>query len=104
MVLLWEDLNAVRKGNWKLVFPHNYASYDAIPGNDGHAGPRYPRTVDSLELYNLMRDPAEAYNVISLYPEKVSELQEVAQQARYELGDLNQDIELGAENREIGKL
>ena len=98
------NLNAVRKGNWKLVFPHNFQTYDAIPGNDGHAGPRYPRRVDSLELYNLMRDPAEAYNVISLYPEKVSELQEVAQKARYELGDLNQDMELGAENREIGKL
>ena len=30
------NLNGVRKGNWKLVFPHTYASYEAtVPKNDG---------------------------------------------------------------------
>lgn len=97
-------LNAVRKGNWKLVFPHEFRSYHALPGNDGEAGPRILMKVDSLELYNLMRDPAEAYNVIDLYPEKVEELQEVANAARRALGDIHQGMEVGAENREIGKL
>ena len=98
------NLNAVRKGNWKLVFPHTFGSYHAIPGNDGRGGRRIQTQVDSLELYNLMRDPGEEYNVISLYPEKVEELQAVAAKAREELGDLNEGIEMGKENRPIGAL
>jgi len=97
-------LNAVRKGNWKLVLPHTYRSYHSTPGNDGHAGRRIPTKVESPELYNLMRDPGEEYNVIELYPEKVEELMEVVEQARAELGDLNVGLEKGSENREIGTL
>jgi arylsulfatase len=97
-------LNAVRKGNWKLVFPHTYRSYNALPGNDGFGGPRIPTVVDSLELYNMIRDPGEAYNVIDLYPEIVTELQAVAAKARKELGDLNVGMETGNGNREAGKL
>ena len=98
------NLNAVRKGNWKLVFPHTFGSYHTLPGNDGRGGKRIKTQVDSLELYNLMRDPGEEYNVISLYPEKVEELQAVATKAREELGDLNEGIEQGKENRPIGAL
>ncbi|MBA7547824.1 N-acetylgalactosamine-6-O-sulfatase [subsurface metagenome] len=98
------NLNAVREGNWKLVFPHTFSSYHALPGNDGKGGPRIKATVDALELYNMMRDPGEEYNVIDLYPEIVEELQEVAAKARKELGDLNAGIESGVGNREVGKL
>ena len=98
------NLNAVRKGNWKLVFPHTFRSYHALPGNNGKGGPRISVTVDSLELYNMMRDPGEEYNVLDLYPEIVEELQEVAAKARKELGDLNVDIETGTGTRKPGKL
>ncbi len=98
------NLNAVRKGNWKLVFPHTFGSYHTLPGNDGKGGPRIQTEVEELELYDLTRDPGEEYNVIELYPEKVAELQEVAAKAREELGDLNQDMETGSENRPIGAL
>lgn len=98
------NLNGVRKGNWKLVFPHTYASYEAtVPENDGRGGKRVKMKVDSLELYNLMRDPGERYNVVELYPEIVSDLLEVGERARADLGDLN----IGAEGtgvREVGKL
>lgn len=97
-------LNAVRKGQWKLVFPHTYGSYNAPPGNDGKGGRRISTKIDSIELYNLVRDPGEAYNVAGLYPAVIEELQAVAQQAREELGDLNQDIETGKGNRPIGQL
>lgn len=98
------NLNAVRKGNWKLVFPHTFMSYHALPGNNGKGGPRIMVTVDSLELYNMMRDPGEEYNVLDLYPEIVEELQEVAAKARKELGDLNVGIETGIGTRNVGKL
>ena len=98
------DLNAVRKGNWKLVLPHTWRSYDAEPGNDGQGGERISRVLEKPELYNMMRDPGEQYNVIEYHPEKVSEIMAVVERAREELGDLNIGIEKGSENREIGKL
>lgn len=98
------NLNGVRKGNWKLVFPHTYMSYHAPPGNDGRGGKRISTVVDSLELYNMMRDPGEEYNVIDMYPGITEELLKVAEEAREELGDLNVGIESGRGTREIGKL
>ncbi|MCG8305825.1 MAG: sulfatase [Cytophagales bacterium] len=98
------NLNAVRTGNWKLVFPHAYQSYEAtVPANDGRGGRRIKMQVDSLELYNLMRDPGERYNVIDLYPEVVARLIEVGEEARADLGDLNTGA-VGNGVREIGKL
>lgn len=96
-------LNGVRKGNWKLVLPHSWNSYHAEPGRDGYGGPRIRMNVESPELYNMMRDPGEQYNVIAYYPEKAEELMKVAEAARAELGDLNVDKEKGEGTREIGK-
>jgi len=98
------NLNAVRKGNWKLVLPHTYRSYNTEPGNDGHGGKRISRVVEKPELYNMMRDPGEQYNVIEYHPEKVTEIMVVVEKAREELGDLNVGMEKGSGNREIGKL
>lgn len=98
------NLNAVRKGNWKLVFPHTYQSYEAtVPANDGRGGRRINIQVDSLELYNLIRDPGERYNVIDMYPDIVAALLAVGETARADLGDLNIGME-GSGVREIGKL
>jgi len=98
------NLNAVRKGNWKLILPHSWMSYNTIPGNDGYGGKRIKKDVEDLELYNMMRDPGEQYNVIESYPDKVIELMQVVEDARYELGDLNIGIERGAGTREIGSI
>ena len=98
------NLNGVRKGNWKLVLPHTYNSYHTTPGNDGHGGKRIKVTLEKPELYNMMRDPGEQYNVAEQYPDKVKEIMEVVDKARKELGDLNVGIEKGSENREIGRL
>jgi arylsulfatase A-like enzyme len=97
------NLNAVRKGNWKLVLPHTWASYHARPGMEGHGGPRPRKTLEEPELYNMMRDPGEEYNVIEMYPEKVEELMQLVEKARAELGDLNVGLESGSGTREIGK-
>ena len=97
------NLNAVRKGNWKLVLPHKWASYHTTPGKDGYGGPRIQMTVETPELYNMMRDPGEQYNVIEQHPEKAAEIMKIAEAARAELGDLNVGLEKGSGTREIGK-
>lgn len=97
------NLNGVRKGNWKLVLPHTWQSYNAQPGKDGHGGRRIAMTVEKPELYNMMRDPGEQFNVYDSYPEKVEELMKVVEAARAELGDLNVGIEKGSGTREIGR-
>jgi len=98
------NLNAVRKGNWKLVLPHTWASYDAKPGIDGRGGPRINKKVETPQLYNMMRDPGEQFNVIEYYPEKAAEIMQIVEAARAELGDLNVGIEKGNGNREIGSI
>lgn len=97
------NLNAVRKGNWKLVLPHTWASYDTKPGMDGYGGPRIRKTVETPELYNMMRDPGEQFNVIEYYPEKAAEIMKIVEAARADLGDLNVGLESGTGSREIGK-
>ncbi|WP_111708187.1 sulfatase family protein [Lutibacter citreus] len=98
------NLNAVRKGNWKLVFPHTWSSYNTKPGKDGVGGKRIKMSVKELELYNMMRDPGEQYNVIDYHPKKVKEIMVIVEEARKEYGDLNVGIEKGTGTREIGKL
>ena len=98
------NLNAVRKGNWKLVLPHTWASYDAKPGVDGRGGPRINKKVETPQLYNMMRDPGEQFNVIEYYPEKAAEIMQIVEAARAELGDMNVGIEKGSGNREIGSI
>jgi len=99
-----DRLNAVRKGNWKLVLPHTWRSYNTEPGNDGKRGARIEMTIDKPELYNMMRDPGERYNVIQSNPDKVKEIMLVIEEARRDLGDLNVGIEKGNGNREMGHI
>ena len=97
------NLEAVRKDNWKLVFPHESRSYkNVLPKNDGHPGP-YSKFTAEYALYNLRRDPGEEYNVKELYPEIVKELEDLAEIARNDLGDdLNNRI--GNNIRESGTI
>jgi arylsulfatase len=98
------NLNGVRKGNWKLVLPHTWQSYNTEPGKDGYGGKRINMKVEKPELYNMMRDPGEQYNVIEYYPEKAAEIMQIVEAARNELGDLNVGLEKGSRNREIGSI
>lgn len=81
------QLEAVRKDHWKLIFPHRHRSYLGVkPGKDGLPG-KYNFKTSGLELFNLRRDPGERYNVIDFHPDKVQELQKIATKARNDLGD-----------------
>lgn len=80
------ELQAIRSGDWKLHFPHDYRSLTGEPGRDGHpAGYTQART--ELVLYNLRDDIGETTNVAERHPDVVSRLQMLADEAREELGD-----------------
>jgi len=97
------NLEAVRKGQWKLVFPHPHVSYEnVLPGNDGWPG-AYARDTATFALYDLRRDPGEEYNVKELYPDVVMELEKYAEIAREDLGD-NLTGRQGNNVRESGKI
>jgi arylsulfatase len=98
------NLEAVRKGNWKLVFAHRGRSYEGnLPGDNGIPGETPENIPFPKALYNLRRDPGETYNVISIYPEILQELEEVAEKAREDLGDDLKDNP-GKKRRPAGSL
>lgn len=81
------SLQAVRKGSWKLVFPHLHRTYKKnLPGYDGWPGAQ-PNDTTQLALYNLRMDPGETLDVQNKFPEVVAELKDIADQYRAELGD-----------------
>ena len=83
-----KSLIAVRKGKWKLVFPHTGRSYRGVkPGKNDMPGPYNTFTVTKEELYDLENDISETTDVAALHPEVVKELEKIADSARVDLGD-----------------
>jgi arylsulfatase len=82
------DLQAVRRDNWKLVLPHQGRTYTGQePGKDGFPGGAPENFQHPQALFDLRRDPSEAYDVQKYYPEILQELLQVAEMAREDLGD-----------------
>ncbi len=82
------SLEGVQKDFWKLMLPHSGRSYVGVePGKDGWPGKTLNVNIKEAELYDLRRDPGERYNVASMYPEIVKELQLLADEARQDIGD-----------------
>ncbi|GHB77710.1 sulfatase family protein [Persicitalea jodogahamensis] len=82
------NLEAVRQGTWKLVFPHPGRTNEGFePGNDGQPGRANENFNHPGGLYDLRRDPGERYNVMFDYPEVMAELTKTAEKARKDLGD-----------------
>ena len=95
------NLEAVRKDNWKIVLPHKSRSYkNVLPGDNGYPGP-YSHIQAGYSLYDLRRDPGEEYDVKELYPKVVSELEKLVERARKDLGD-NLTGRIGENRREPG--
>ena len=81
------DLEAIRQGKWKLVFPHESRSYKSFPpGNDGWPG-KVTQVKEPMALYDLSVDPGETMDVQALHPGIVKQLEELADQYRSDLGD-----------------
>ncbi|MFM7606257.1 MAG: sulfatase [Prosthecobacter sp.] len=103
-----DELQAVRRGVWKLHFAHSYISVEGEPGHDGKPA-RYgllqPKSIthsgidgiatrhgyvvkqQPLALYDLSRDPGEVENVAEKRPEIVEKLKKLATGMRSDLGD-----------------
>jgi arylsulfatase len=81
-------LEAVQSDYWKLVLPHSGRTYRGFaPGTNGFPGQTGTETIESMQLYDLRRDPGEWYDVSKWYPAKVMELEALAAKARADLGD-----------------
>lgn len=98
------DLEAVTDGYYKLVFPHTHRTYENfLPGNDGSPGlVEEFHPLKEKQLFDLRRDPGERYNVIKQNPEIVKQLEQMAQNAREDLGDNLTKIK-GKNTRPVGK-
>jgi len=117
------ELHAVRSGNWKLHFPHDYLVVNGIPGKDGkpanyeHMKPnaieesgirgiasRHGYIVQKLDLslFDLASDIGETKNVAADHPEVVKQLTELAQEFRRDLGDSLTDVK-GTGLRAVGR-
>jgi arylsulfatase len=102
------QLQAIRFGDYKLHYPHQYLTTAAEPGREGfpsNHGKLQPMSITSsgLEgiasrhgyrvveipkaLFNLKADPAETTNLIDQHPEVVAQIDELAVKIRRELGD-----------------
>ncbi len=82
------SLEAVRKGNWKLVLAHPGRTYHGFqPGKDGFPGSTNENFNFEEGLYDMRRDPGEQYDVKESYPEVVADLKKIAAEAREDLGD-----------------
>ncbi len=86
----WDyGLDAVRMGPWKLVFPHKFRSLTGPAGKDGQPG-GYSQATTELALYNLDEDAGETKNVAADHPQRVADLERLAEVAREDLGDAHQ--------------
>ena len=97
------QLRAVRKGRWKLFFPHKSRSYEGMePGKDGFPGKTKILEV-GLELYDLENDEGERSDVSARYPEIVDSLNRMAERMRQKLGDRLTNVK-GVEVRPPGRI
>jgi arylsulfatase A-like enzyme len=73
-----DELQAVRKGPWKLHLPHSYRTLEVPAGTDGLPAP-YVQRDTPLALYNLTEDIAEKHNQAAGSRFVVEELQAAAE-------------------------
>jgi arylsulfatase A len=98
------QLQAIRNERWKLVFPHDYRSFEGKEGRDDGLPVDYAtRKVEALELYDLENDVGEKSNVIAAYPDQADQLKQNADKWRLALGDSLQKV-VGQEVRPADKL
>jgi arylsulfatase len=75
-------------GRWKLQFPHNYTTLAGRPGGKDGIPANYEKaTVTNTQLFDLQNDVNESKDVAADHPEIVKQLEALADNARFDLGD-----------------
>ncbi len=103
-----DELQAIRSGDWKLHFAHDYLTVAGPPGRAGKPAnfeKMQPKSIEESgirgiasrhgyevrrieqSLFSLKDDPGEAHDVAKQNPDVVRRLQALAEKAREELGD-----------------
>ena len=78
------EVQAVRRGRWKLHVPHMYRTLNTI-GNDAERGSyNYTETIGPA-LFNLLGDPSERNDVAERYPGVVADLRALVEEHRNEI-------------------
>lgn len=97
------SLEAVRRGNFKLVFAHPGRRDEGfVLGKDGNKGENTESYAIESGLYDLSHDPGERYDLSDQYPAVKANLEALAEKARADLGDELQKRE-GTNVREGGQ-
>src|SRR5262249_29391563 len=81
------ELQAMRSGPWKLIFPHEYRTLAGAPGGKDGIPAKYTTAKAGLELYNLENDIGESTNVAASHPDIIARLSMLADHCRDDLGD-----------------
>ena len=82
------SLEAVRRGNSKLVFAHPGRRDEGYArGKDGSRGQNTENYAVEPGLYDLRHDPGERYDLSTQRPELKADLDALAEKARADLGD-----------------
>ncbi len=81
------ELQAVRSGHWKLVFPHSYRTLGDQLRATGGIPAKYRSARAGLALYDLAADRNETTDVAAQHPDVVERLTALAERARADLGD-----------------
>lgn len=98
------NLEAVRRGNIKLVFAHPSRRNEGfVRGKDGSNGKITEVYPTQTGLYDLRHDPGERYDLSTEYPDLKADLEALAEKARVDLGDDLQQRQ-GANQRPCGRL
>jgi arylsulfatase A-like enzyme len=103
-----EELQAIRIGQLKYHFAHDYLEVDGAPGQDGK-----PANIENMKpkaisesgiqgvasrhgyrvkqqpvaIYDLVKDPGERVNVLAQYPDEAKRFEKLAEDVRADLGD-----------------
>jgi arylsulfatase len=81
------ELQAVRKGRWKLILPHTYRTLINQPVAKGGKPVSYTNVKTPLALYDIYADPAETLDMSAKRPVVLRAMLAEAERARVELGD-----------------
>lgn len=119
-----DELQAIRSGNWKLHFAHDYLTVAGPPGRAGKPAnfeKMQPKSIEESgirgiasrhgyevrrieqSLFNLKDDPGESRNVADQNPDVIRRLEALAEKARADLGD-SLTNRPGSGNRAAGRI